>query len=274
VEHLGFIGLGVMGMPMAHNLIKAGHKLSVFDIVSERTHNLALHGATVCSSAREVAEKSSIMFLMVRDQQEVNTVLFAEQGAKDGLREGSTVVISSSISAAAVRIIAQRLNEQGVSVLDAPVSGGRDGAWAATLAIMTGGEQEVFDRVMPFLCCMGENITSVGDAGSGQVAKAANQVIVALTRAAIGEAFRLAKEDGVEPERVRQALMSGAAESASLRSYGARVAAADNPIEFRSPVIGKDMANIRSRVHELGLQLPFTELIGEMYVEYGKDSQQ
>jgi 2-hydroxy-3-oxopropionate reductase len=224
-----------------------------------------------------VAEKSSILFLMVRDQQEVNTVLFGGQGAKDGLRKGSTVVISSSISAAAVRVVAQRLNEQGVSVLDAPVSGGRDGARAATLTIMTGGEQSVFDRVMPFLCCIGANITlvgNVGNVGSGQVAKAANQIIVALTRAAIGEAFRLANEEGIEPERIRQALMSGAAESTSLRSYGARVAAADNPIEFRSPVIGKDMANIRSRVHELGLQLPFTELIGEMYLEYGKDSQQ
>jgi 2-hydroxy-3-oxopropionate reductase len=269
LNYPGFIGLGVMGAPMARNLIKAGHRLPVFDIVRERVIELAVDGAKACHSAREVAENCSQLFLMVRDQHEVESVLFSEHGAAGGLRAGSTVVVSSSIPAAAIRALAQRLGERGVQVMDAPVSGGSDGAKAATLAIMVGGEAEVFERVLPLLLCMGDNISLVGPAGSGQVAKAANQVIVALTRAGIGEALLLAREDGIQPDRLIEALIGGAADSPILRSYGARVAATNDPIEFASPVISKDMAAVQSRVQELGLQLPFTELVGRMYQQHG-----
>lgn len=270
MDYPGFIGLGVMGEPMAQNLISAGYKLPVFDIVPERMHYLTLRGATPCHSARAVAESCSILFLMVRDQREIDTALFGEQGATAGMRSGGIVVIMSSISAPAALRVARRLHEHGVSLLDAPVSGGREGAKAATLAIMAGSEPEVFERVAPFLRSMGKNITHVGGVGSGQVAKAANQLIVAVTRAAIGEAIRMVVAEGIPAERVLPALEGGAADCASLRSYAPRMVAAEDPVEFGSPIIAKDMASLRARIQELNLEMPFSELVGRMYLEYGQ----
>ena len=219
---LGFIGLGIMGAPMAGHLIHAGHQLFVY------THGMvpppvADSTATVCTSARGVAQRADIVFTMVPDTPDVEAVLFAENGVAAGLSKGKVVVDMSSISPIATKEFAKKVNALGCDYLDAPVSGGEVGAKAASLTIMVGGPEAAFERVKPLFEKMGKNITLVGGNGDGQTTKVANQIIVALTIEAVAEAMLFASKAGADPAKVRQALMGGFASSRILEVHGERM---------------------------------------------------
>ena len=265
MERVGFIGLGVMGNPMVRHLIHAGYPVAIYDRDASRTRAVADAGGIPQADPRAVAADCEILVLMVLDQSDVDAALFGERGAAQGLRPGSLVIVMSTIPATAMQGISERLAHHEVALIDAPVSGGRDGAAAGTLAIMVGGEPTDVQRALPLLSHFGENVTHVGPLGSGQVAKAANQVIVALTRAAVGEALLLAGVGGADPEIVRRALLGGAAQSTILENYGARISAAEHPVEFSSAVISKDLKQVVDTARTLGLSLPFTELVAQCY---------
>ena len=217
---VGFIGLGIMGAPMAQNLLKAGHVLFVHTR-SKVPLALAEGGATLCTSSEEVARRADVIITMLPDTPQVDEVLFGERGVAAGLKaaglsKGKVVVDMSSISPAATKTFAQRINALGCDYLDAPVSGGEVGAKAASLTIMVGGPQAAFDRVLPLFQAMGKNITRVGESGDGQTTKVANQIIVALNIEAVAEALLFASKAGADPARVREALMGGFAASRIL----------------------------------------------------------
>ena len=201
---LGFIGVGIMGKPMAGHLLAAGHTVHVCDLASEPVEELCSKGAMGCSCCREIAQKSDIIFIMVPDTPDVETVLFSENGLVEGLRPGSIVVDMSSISPIATKEFAERLSTLGVEMLDAPVSGGQVGAEKATLSIMVGGQPEVFEQIKPYFELMGKNIVHVGGNGDGQTCKVANQIVVALTIEAVGEALLFASKAGADPAKVRK----------------------------------------------------------------------
>src|SRR6478609_8029972 len=246
---VGFIGLGIMGTPMAGHLIAAGHQLFVF------THgkippSIADSSATQCISARGVAERADIVFIMVPDTPDVEAVLFGADGVAAGLavsaRDGQAgarkvVVDMSSISPIATKAFALRINELGCDYLDAPVSGGEVGAKNATLSIMVGGADQVFERIRPLFECMGKNITLVGGNGDGQTAKVANQIIVALNIEAVAEALLFAAKAGADPARVRQALMGGFASSKILEVHGERMVKRTFDPGFRIELHQKDL---------------------------------
>ncbi|MDP3605970.1 MAG: NAD(P)-binding domain-containing protein, partial [Polaromonas sp.] len=212
---LGFIGLGIMGAPMAMHLLQAGHMLFV-NTLGKVPQELADSGATLCTTASGVAERADIIFVMVPDTPDVEAVLFGNEGVAAGLSKGKTVVDCSSIDPIATRGFAKKIQALGCEWLDAPVSGGEVGAKAASLTIMVGGEPQTFERVKPLFELMGKNVTLVGGPGDGQVCKVANQIIVALTIAAVGEALVFASKAGADPARVRAALMGGFASSRIL----------------------------------------------------------
>src|SRR5215213_5718851 len=220
---LGFIGLGIMGRPMAVNLVKAGYPLSIYARKPEAATPLTDAGAKRYSSAAELAEASDIVFTMVSDTLDVEELIMGEQGVGSGAQLGSVVVDMSTISPAATRKIAAKLLASGVHMLDAPVSGGEQGAIDGNLSIMVGGKPEVFARVRPLFECMGKNTVHVGGHGAGQVAKACNQVLVVQTITAVAEALLLAKASGANPERVREALLGGFAYSRILDLHGQRM---------------------------------------------------
>ncbi len=254
---LGFIGLGIMGAPMAGHLIKAGHQLFVHTR-SKVPAEIAAGGATVCPNAHAVAESAEIVFVMVPDTPDVEAVLFGESGVASGLSKGKTVVDMSSISPLATRTFAQKINALGCDYLDAPVSGGEVGAKAATLTIMVGGPEAAFQRVKPLFELMGKNITLVGANGDGQTCKVANQIIVALTIAAVGEALVFASKAGADPARVRQALMGGFASSRILEVHGERMIKRTFQPGFRIRLHQKDLNLALAGARELGVALPQT----------------
>ena len=219
---IGFVGLGIMGAPMASHLIKAGHQLFVYTL-GKMPEAIATSSATQCTSARGVAERADIIILMVPDTPDVEAALFSEKGIAAGLSQGKVVVDMSSISPIATKTFAQKINALGCDYLDAPVSGGEVGAKNATLSIMVGGPDAVFERVKPLFELMGKNITLVGGNGDGQTAKVANQIIVALNIEAVAEALLFAARAGADPARVRQALMGGFASSKILEVHGDRM---------------------------------------------------
>ncbi|MDP3170562.1 MAG: NAD(P)-binding domain-containing protein, partial [Polaromonas sp.] len=225
MSKLGFIGLGIMGAPMAGHLIKAGHE--VFITTRSKVPADLLTGAAVaCASAQEVAEKADIIFMMLPDTPDVQKVLFGDKGVAAGLKsnaKGKTVVDMSSISPMDTKEFAKKINDLGCDYLDAPVSGGEVGAKAASLTIMIGGPDAAFERVKPLFELMGKNITLVGGNGDGQTCKVANQIIVALNIAAVGEALLFASKAGADPAKVRQALMGGFAASRILEVHGERM---------------------------------------------------
>lgn len=261
---IGFIGLGAMGEPMAQNLIDRGCELSLYDVENAKLQRFAKSGARLCDNAGQVAEGVEILLLMVLNAEQVESVLFGPQGAVSQLQEGSCVVSCTTTSPASARDFASRLADRGIGFIDAPVSGGRGGAEKAQLAIMVGAEVCDFERVQPLLAHLG-TATLVGPVGSGQAAKAANQILVSLNRAAVGEAFALARACGVDPEQVRQALAGGLADSPTLRNYGARMAVVEQPVRFDSPILAKDMQNIAKMAEELNTELPFAQLLAEKY---------
>jgi 2-hydroxy-3-oxopropionate reductase len=254
---LGFIGLGIMGAPMAVRLAAGGHELFV-NTRGEVRAEVKEAGATVCASAKEVAQKADIIFTMVPDTPDVETVLFSEGGVAEGLSKGKTVVDMSSISPLATKEYAKRINELGCDYLDAPVSGGEVGAKAGTLTIMIGGPEAAFEKVKPLFELMGKNITLVGGNGDGQTTKVANQIIVALNIAAVGEALVFASKAGADPAKVRQALMGGFAMSRILEVHGERMIKRTFNPGFRINLHQKDLNLALQGAKTLGVALPNT----------------
>ena len=254
---IGFIGLGIMGAPMARHLIDAGHQLFVF--THGKLHaSIAETNATLCASAREVAQRADIVITMVPDTPDVAAVLFSESGVASGLSKGKIVVDMSSISPIETKEFAQKINALGCDYLDAPVSGGEVGAKAASLTIMVGGPQAAFDKVQPLFELMGKNITLVGGNGDGQTCKVANQIIVALNIAAVGEALLFASKAGADPARVRQALMGGFAASRILEVHGDRMVKRTFAPGFRIGLHQKDLNLALAGARALGVALPQT----------------
>ena len=256
-QKLGFIGLGIMGAPMALQLIKAGHQLFVHTRSKVHTE-IADSSATQCTSAKGVAERADVIFTMLPDTPDVEGVLFGKDGVAAGLSKGKTVVDMSSISPIDTKAFAQKINALGCDYLDAPVSGGEVGAKAASLTIMVGGPEATFARIKPLFELMGKNITLVGGNGDGQTTKVANQIIVALNIAAVGEALVFASKAGADPAKVRQALMGGFASSRILEVHGERMIKRTFNPGFRIQLHQKDLSLALAGARALGVALPGT----------------
>ncbi|RFO97272.1 2-hydroxy-3-oxopropionate reductase [Rhodoferax lacus] len=254
---LGFIGLGIMGAPMARHLIAAGHTVYL-NTRSQVPADLLAAGGLACSNATEVAQKADVIFLMLPDTPDVEAVLFGANGVAAGLTAGKTVVDMSSISPVVTKDFAARINALGCAYMDAPVSGGEVGAKAASLTIMVGASEETFEKLLPLLQCMGKNITLVGGNGDGQTCKVANQIIVALNIAAVGEALLFASKAGADPAKVRQALMGGFAASRILEVHGERMIKRTFNPGFRIGLHQKDLGLALQGARELGMALPQT----------------
>jgi 2-hydroxy-3-oxopropionate reductase len=254
---IGFIGLGIMGAPMAVRLAQGGHALFVHTR-SQVREEVTAAGATLCASATEVAQRADVIFTMVPDTPDVERVLFGEGGVAAGLSAGKTVVDMSSISPMATKDFARRIEALGAEWLDAPVSGGEVGAKAGTLSIMVGGEEATFARIKPLFELMGKNITRVGGAGAGQTTKVANQIIVALNIAAVGEALVFASKAGADPAKVREALMGGFASSRILEVHGERMIKRTFNPGFRIALHQKDLNLALQSAKAMNLALPNT----------------
>lgn len=265
MTEIGFIGLGIMGKPMASHLVAAGHTVHVCDLVEESVKHLYLLGAKACSCCKEIAQKSDIIFIMVPDTPDVEAALFGAEGVAEGLKPGSIVVDMSSISPIATKEFAKRLAAMGVKMLDAPVSGGQVGAENATLSIMVGGPPEVFNQVKPYFEKMGKNIVHIGDHGDGQTCKVANQIVVALTIEAVAEALLFASKAGADPAKVRAALLGGFAQSRILELHGERMIKHNFNPGFRIRLHQKDLNLALEAARSLGLSLPNTSLAQELF---------
>jgi 2-hydroxy-3-oxopropionate reductase len=264
MTNVGFIGLGIMGKPMALNLAKAGHKLFVHSR-SGVPSEMAGAGAHACANAKEVAQMADIVITMLPDTPDVAKVLFGDDGVAHGLSKGKTVVDMSSISPMTTKDFAKRINEIGCDYLDAPVSGGEVGAKNAALTIMVGGPEAAFERVKPLFEAMGKNITLVGGNGDGQTCKVANQIIVALNIEAVGEALLFASKAGADPAKVRQALMGGFAASRILEVHGERMIKRTFDPGFRIELHQKDLNLALSSARALGVSLPNTATAQELF---------
>lgn len=262
MANVGFIGTGIMGAPMAAHLITGGHKLFIY--ARKKPAALLEQGATLCASATEVAQKSDIIITMVPDTPDVESVLFGEQGVAAGLSKGKIVVDMSSISPIATKEFAARINALGCDYLDAPVSGGEVGAKAASLTIMVGGPEAVFEKVKPLFELMGKNITLVGGNGDGQTTKVANQIIVALNIQAVAEALVFASKAGADPAKVRQALMGGFAASRILEVHGERMVKRTFNPGFRIALHQKDLNLALQGAKAVGVSLPNTAAVQEL----------
>jgi len=261
---IGFIGLGIMGRPMALNLIKGGHTLFLHSR-SGVPEDLTAAGGRACRSSREVASQADVVITMVPDTPDVEAVLFGAEGVAEGLSAGKAVVDMSSISPIATKQFAQRIGELGCEYLDAPVSGGEVGAKNATLSIMVGGSESTFGRIRPIFELMGKNITLIGGNGDGQTCKVANQIVVALTIEAVGEALLFASKAGADPARVRQALMGGFASSRILEVHGERMINRTFDPGFRVELHQKDLNLALSGARALGVSLPNTSTAQELF---------
>lgn len=259
--NIGFIGPGIMGRPMALNLIKGGHPLWVYARRPEAARVLVAAGATACASPAEVAQHSDVIFTIVSDTPDVESVIFGEDGIASCARRGSVIVDMSTISPTATKAFAERLAKQGVEMLDAPVSGGETGAISGTLSIMVGGKASVFERVKPLFECLGKNIVHIGDNGAGQVAKACNQIVVAVTIEAVAEALTFARKNDVDASKVREALMGGFAGSKIMEVHGKRMLDNDFKPGFKVGLHQKDMRIVMETAHQLGVALPAAALV-------------
>ena len=264
MSKVGFVGLGIMGAPMAGHLLAGGHELSVFTI-GKVPESVVAAGAKVCANNKEVAQNSDIVITMVPDTPDVEKALFDPNGVAEGLSRGKIVVDMSSISPVETKEFAKRINALGCEYLDAPVSGGEVGAKAASLSIMVGGKQEVFDRVRPLFELMGKNITLVGGTGDGQTCKVANQIIVALNIEAVAEALLFAAKAGADPANVRRALMGGFASSRILEVHGERMVKRTFDPGFRISLHQKDLNLALSVARKIGVSLPNTATCQELF---------
>ena len=264
MSKVGFVGLGIMGKPMAANLIKGGHTL----FLSSRSSvpaELTAAGGTACTSAREVAQKADIIITMVPDTPDVEKVLFDANGVAEGLTSGKIVIDMSSISPIETKAFAKRINDLKCEYVDAPVSGGEVGAKNASLTIMVGANESTFEQVKPLFELMGKNITLVGGNGAGQTCKVANQIIVALNIEAVSEALLFAAKAGADPAKVRQALMGGFAASRVLEVHGERMIKRTFEPGFRIELHQKDLNLALSTARKIGVSLPNTATAQELF---------
>ena len=262
---IGFIGLGLMGRPMSLNLHRAGAELVIYNRSRGVVDELVGVGIEAAASPKDVAERAPIIVLIVSDTPAVERVLFGDDGVAHGLQTGAIVIDMGTTAATATRNFAQQIKAKGAHYLDAPISGGQVGAEAATLAIMVGASEDVFARAKPIFKVLGKNITHVGEVGAGQVAKAANQIIVGLTIGAVAEALALAKRAGVDPAKVRQALAGGFAASRILEVHGLRMVDQTFDPGGKATTQRKDLAQALELAQELGMELPATALNRDLY---------
>lgn len=263
-ERIGFIGLGIMGKPMAHHLLQAGFSLTVFNRSKESARELAQMGARIGTSLVDVVKTSDILITMLPDPETIEEVYFGPQGILSAIRAEQVCVDMSTSSPELAQRIAGTCKLSGAESVDAPVSGGEVGAQEATLSIMAGGSRSAFERVLPVLRVVGRNVVHVGDSGAGQITKACNQVVVALTIEAVGEAMALAAQAGVDPWKVREALLGGFAQSRVLDLHGERALAENFQPGARVSLHHKDLAIALKTATRLGVSLPSTLLVKEM----------
>jgi 2-hydroxy-3-oxopropionate reductase len=264
MKKIGFIGLGIMGKPMARNLLKAGYPLTVYDIVPDKAEEVVEAGAKAGSSSKDVAEKSEIVITMLPNSPEVKEAVLGKNGVLEGAKPGTILIDMSSIAPLASKEVAEKAKEKGVTVLDAPVSGGEPKAIEGTLAIMVGGPQETFNEVEDILSVMGASVTRVGEIGSGNMTKLANQIIVALNIAAMSEAMVLAAKAGVNAEKVFQAIRGGLAGSTVLDAKMPLVLEGNFKPGFRIELHIKDLANALDTAHEVGVPVPLSGAVMEV----------
>lgn len=262
---IGFLGLGIMGTPMAGHLLDGGHNIVTAVHSSQPAKELTDKGLKVLGSAKEVAEASEVIIVMVPDTPQVEEVLFGENGVAEGLSKGKTVIDMSSIAPMETKEFAKKINDLGCDYLDAPVSGGEVGAKNAALTIMIGGEQSVFDKMKPIFELMGQNITLVGGNGDGQTTKVANQIIVALNIEAVSEALLFASKAGANPAKVREALMGGFASSKILEIHGERMIKRTFDPGFRIELHQKDLNLALQSAKSIGVSLPNTATAQELF---------
>lgn len=262
---VGFIGLGIMGKPMARHLLEAGHVLTVHNRSRAAVEELVAQGAAEANSPAEVARASEVVFTCLPNSPDVELVALGPQGIVDGLQPGAIYVDMSTISPVVTKRVAAAIAARGATMLDAPVSGGQIGAENATLSIMVGGEEAAFQKVLPLLQAMGRNIVYIGASGAGQVAKAANQIVVGLTHEAIAEALVLAAKAGVDPARVVQAISGGAARCWALENRAPRVIRRDFEPGFYAAYHLKDLGIALDAAADVGAVLPVTAVVRELY---------
>jgi 2-hydroxy-3-oxopropionate reductase len=264
-ERIGFVGLGIMGRPMAAHLVDAGYAVTVWNRTRNKMTALVERGAAPGESPRDVAARSDITITMVADTPDVLDVILGTEGVIHGVRRGSIVADMSTISPAATREIAQTLREHGAEMLDAPVSGGEKGAIDAALSIMVGGKPEVFERVLPVFQKMGKAIVHLGEIGAGQVTKACNQLVLSLTLLGVAEAMTLARKSGVDPAKVRAALLGGFAQSRVLELHGQRMLDQNFEPGFRTRLYHKDMGIVMETGRSAGMPLVGGALAAQLY---------
>ena len=265
MKNVGFIGLGVMGRPMALHLIKGGYRLRVYGRRKETMIPLVEAGATACGSPEEAARGCDVIFTMVTNTRDVLEVVLGERGVAAGARRGAILVDMGTISPSATRAIAARLAEMGLEALDAPVSGGGIGAANGTLSIMAGGKPEIFERVKPLFSCMGKNIVHIGPNGAGQVAKACNQIVMLMTLQGLAEAFTFARGNGLDLERVYESLAGGAAECRIREVLGKRIVERNYAPGIEARLHYKDIQIVLGEAHTLGMALPGTAIVTQMF---------
>jgi 2-hydroxy-3-oxopropionate reductase len=271
---IGFIGLGIMGKPMAKNLLKAGYELAVYDVVAPAVAEVVKAGAKAGASSKDVAAQCEIIITMLPNSPEVKAAVLGKDGVIDGIRPGGIVVDMSSIAPLAAREVAAALAAKDAEMLDAPVSGGEPKAVDGTLAIMVGGKAEVFEKVKPILLKMGASAVLCGEIGSGNVTKLANQIIVALNIAAMSEAFVLAAKAGVDPGRVFDAIKGGLAGSTVLNAKAPMVLKGNYKPGFRIELHIKDLQNALDTAHAIGVPVPLTGAIMEIMQALRVDGKQ
>jgi len=264
MERIGFIGLGIMGKPMAHNLVRAGYPLVVHNRSQEAVEELAGEGATAATSPKKVAEQADVIITMLPDSPDVEQVVLGRDGVVEGVRSGTLFVDMSTIAPATARTVYQTLGAKGVESLDAPVSGGEVGAKEGTLSIMVGGTQEAFQKVLPIFEVLGKNIVLIGEPGAGQVTKACNQIVVGVTIQAVSEALILARKSGVDPAKVREALLGGFAQSRILDLHGQRIIDRSFQPGFRIGLHRKDLGIALQTGREVALPLMLTSQVAEL----------
>ena len=263
-QKIGFIGLGIMGKPMAKNLLKAGYELIVFDINQDAVKEVMAQGAASASSSKEVAQNSDIVITMLPNSPHVKTAVLGAKGVLEGAKPGLVLIDMSSIAPLASQEIAAAVAKKGVEMLDAPVSGGEPKAIDGTLSIMVGGKKELFDRCFELLSKMGKSIVLCGDVGAGNTTKLANQIVVALNIAAVSEAFVLATKAGVDPELVFNAIRGGLAGSTVMEAKGPMILAGNFKPGFKIDLHIKDLANAIETGHDVGVPLPLTASVMEI----------
>lgn len=261
---VGFIGLGIMGRPMARNLLRAGFRLRVYNRSRGSVEELAALGATPASSPADAARGADVVVTVLPDSPDVQQVVVGPSGVQEGLRAGGVLIDMSTISPIVTRELAERLRGQGIHMLDAPVSGGEKGAIEGTLSIMVGGDPAVFEACRPIFEALGKNIVHIGPTGAGQVAKACNQIVVGVTIQAIGEALTLAQRTGVDPMRVRQALLGGSAYSRILETHGQRMLEDNFRPGFKARLHRKDLSIALATGEAVAVPLLATALVHEL----------